>query len=91
MGDNGSNVFDCLCCLAEGTAHLKLDKRNRPYVKCYSCGSMTFIHSEDGLRGLAFLCPTLRPLLNKLGAVGRDQARTSAADLSTRLKEAANG
>lgn len=89
MPHNGK--VDCLCCLGEGTAQLKLDRKNRPFIRCGACGAMTFCPTEDSLKGIAFLVPAVRELLTRMGMTGVTQARVQARELLTQMKEAANG
>lgn len=60
------NHIDCLCCLGERTAELKLDKKNRPYTKCSACGSTTFMPTSAALRGLVFLVPRAQAILQQV-------------------------
>jgi len=60
-------TMDCLMCLGDGTCMMKLDKRGRPYLTCFGCGTRTFIHSAKGLIGprlLGKMLPTIRAQMN---------------------------
>jgi hypothetical protein len=66
---------ECLFCLAPRGAGLtlKLDKHQKPYLKCESCGSMVFLRGgNQALRGPTMLWgPLNRALQASDGEAGR--------------------
>lgn len=74
------SVVDCLSCLGEATATLKLDRHGRPTTRCGLCGTRTFISSRAGLRGLVYFAPSVRGVLQSLAAAGGLRSIDDAAD-----------
>ena len=62
--------YVCFCCLREEAVTLRFDRKSRPYTICGWCGSRTFIHSPEGLRGLMLLEREVAAVLHRLGSVG---------------------
>lgn len=79
----------CLNCLSADSAQLRLDRRQRPFVKCLACGCTTFIPTKRGLLGLKFLAPgLLETLRSQYGSLAAAQ-ETMLGQLSGDLRAAA--
>jgi hypothetical protein len=75
----------CLFCLHPASARLGLDKKQRPYLHCVTCGARSFLPLYDCLRGPAIL-PALIEAWRKATPEGtqRDQLAVYLADLRRR-------
>lgn len=62
--------YVCFGCLRGEAVEVRFDRKNRPYTNCGWCGSRTFIHSPEGLRGLMLLEPSVAAMLRQIGAAG---------------------
>lgn len=84
------NFMPCMFCLAPDMARLQLDKKNRPFLYCRACGTRSFIHRPEGLRGLHMLAPAMlahaQQLWQDLGSEGmRREDGRRVADLQEKV------
>jgi len=75
--DGAIREFGCLHCLTDGSCQMKLDKKGRPFTRCWSCGTMVFLHSDRAFLGLNHLA----------GMVGSIRDQLSAADSAAATRE----
>ena len=47
--------YTCVFCLTPAAYELKLDKKQRPFFACVSCGCKTFLRGEFSLKGPTML------------------------------------
>jgi hypothetical protein len=87
LAESAPNRVACTCCLEDDVAELRLDRRNRPFLRCTSCGSMTFMPSRRALRGLVFLQPHIRTLIARLTGDELLQQDRQAGSLLEKIAE----
>jgi len=66
------DLINCVFCLEESAAEIRLDSKNRPYVICNSCGARSFLRAKRSMAGLERLWG---PLVIALRAGDSDAAR----------------
>ena len=74
-------TYDCVFCLGNQTMEMNLDKKGRPYVRCWSCGAMTFIISERSFVGLNIFGGMVAGMAEKVGARMPDLIREARRNL----------
>jgi len=55
--EDAPNSCPCLLCCHPTAARLKISTKNRPYVRCSSCSSMTYLNSRAAFNGYTILAP----------------------------------
>lgn len=81
--DNEIEV-DCIFCLNDGSARVRLDKNGHPYVVCLNCGARTFLKTAKSLAVLGWLRMGLAKTL-MADELAVHQAEVAAAELRKRL------
>lgn len=81
------NHIDCVHCLGERTAELRLDRKNRPYTRCAACGALAFLPTSASLRGLVFLVPRARAVFNHVAQMGQGELMAVGERALTSIRE----
>lgn len=81
----------CVHCLSPIGARLRIDKRQRPYIRCLACGATSFLPTGASLRGLIQLAPQLVQAAQRAGQVGHAEDLGTMTQHALRAVQAATG